>query len=99
MSALNKLAEVGLKAITYLNAVESTKRIKGDYHDALNRWRDENGYWRESIQAGSPEWNTMLGSADAQYLALKQAKRTEKNARDRLFRAARKVQPFTGTTP
>jgi len=99
MSALNKLAEVGLKAITYLNAVETTKRNKGDYHDALNRWRDENGYRYESIPADSPEWNTMLESANAQYLALKQSKRTEKNARDRLFRAARKIQSCTGAAP
>ncbi len=82
------LAEVGLKAVEYKNAVLARKLAVEELGSACHRWKQANGV--NYVERHSDDWHKMMDSLDEMALVQK-AKAAERNARERLFRACRKV--------
>lgn len=83
-----QLAAIGLKAIEHDQAVVAHKNAQSVLTTAYQEWKDEHGIGR--IERGTPEWEDMLKATRAEYLAVAEAERIEKNAGDRLRRACRR---------
>jgi len=96
MSAKNpaivgSLAALGLKAIEYRIAVDARKEAAAEFGEACAKWKRKHrlGF----IHKNSPEWDQMMkGLPEKVHTLIWRAKADEKNARQRLFRACRKVE-------
>lgn len=83
------LAEIGLKAIDYQNAVRERKLAAEKLGDACHQWKQTHGVG--FVARHSDDWVRMM-DALPEMAAIQKAKAAERNARERLFRACRKVQ-------
>lgn len=88
--SIEKLAEVGLKAVQYKAATEKRKEAAAAYGRACREWKLANGI-HDIIMKGSDEWARMEAGVSAQYQVIRKAKADERNARERLFRACRRA--------
>lgn len=88
--SINELAQIGLKAVEYRDAVEVRKNVAKAFGQACFDWKQEMGMG--FIPKGSAEWELMMaGIPRFLHVAIDGAKRRERNARNRLFRAAAKA--------
>ena len=84
------LAAVGLKAIDYMSAVEARKVAAEQFGLACFHWKSRNclGFIPKYTEA----WSQMMEGLPASiHEAIDRAKKDERNARKRLFRAAEKI--------
>lgn len=57
---------------------------------AYRKWQGQTG--NNSFDRGSSEWDQMMAATEAEYAALEDAKRLERNARKRLVTAVRRYR-------
>lgn len=91
--SVTDLAAIGLKAIDLFVATNERKETDHAFDQACKAWKLKNGisHGEEFIAKGSKEWKAMMRSANKPYQARALAKRKERNAKERLFRACRKA--------
>lgn len=87
--SVTTLAEIGLKAVEYKNAVLARKLAVEKLGAACHRWKQAHGV--NYVERHSDVWHTMMDSLD-EMTSVHKAKAAERNARERLFRACRRVQ-------
>ena len=88
--SITTLAEVGLKATEYKKAVDARKLAVAAFVDACFRWKNDRGIG--FIERNSDQWEQMLCGVADEHDAVSRAKANERNARERLFRACRRVE-------
>jgi len=91
--SITDLAAIGLKAIDLFVATNERRETDHAFDEACKAWKFKNGisHGEEFIAKGSKEWKAMMRSANKPYQGRALAKRKERNAKDRLFRACRKA--------
>jgi len=89
---LAALAEIGMKAIAYQQAVQDRLAAVRALSVACADWEV---FHRENMddpmERHSPEWTRMLDACDREVQAIRQAKLNERRARDRMLRACRRA--------
>lgn len=92
------ILKVASEAIQHELATSEANAKKMDYHRALNRWRNKNGYQRHKFDGNAScndkiktdgRWDEMLESADAEYAEWIKARGKSYNAKRRLSTAVR----------
>ncbi|MGR4895827.1 hypothetical protein ACIPR8_11155 [Stenotrophomonas sp. LARHCG68] len=90
LAIVGTLGAIGLKAIEYQSAVEAKKKAAVEFGKACAKWKREHNL--EFITKNSTDWQWMMHNIPAEVWALMSAaKRNERNARERLFRACKKA--------
>ncbi|ROR21724.1 hypothetical protein EC845_2547 [Comamonas sp. BIGb0124] len=83
------LSEIGLKAIEYQQASGGRKAAEDALAFAYSDWKEAHGI--ERVERGDGAWEMMMDETQSSYQALLAARRMERNARERLFRACRRA--------
>ncbi|OBU53823.1 hypothetical protein [Stenotrophomonas maltophilia] len=90
LAIVSTLGAIGLKAIEYQQAVAARKEAGEKFGAACAKWKSENH--ADFIAKGTAAWDEMMqGLPDEVWSLIDRAKRNERNARDRLFRACKKA--------
>lgn len=84
-----RLSEIGLKAVEYERAMRARKSAQQALAFAYSDWKEAHGI--ERVDRGDGAWEMMMDDTKPSYQALLAARRAERNARERLFRACRRA--------
>ncbi len=87
--SLDALNEIGLKATVFCTASAKRRIAFLAFSDACSAWKRKNGHGH--LERHTPEWDAMLQEVEKEWSALVRAKADERNSRERMFRACRKV--------